>query len=138
MKIAEFKIVLNVRYGGFSLTKEMADWLAKNKGWKITEKNHLDTENDLCGLYGEYYPTNKYGEDEIRRNPDLIECVRAVQKAHVKDSWSDQHYDKNFALRIFDVTVNLDIEDVHDGKEEAQVGATVEPERWLWDEEEED
>ena len=123
MKIAEFKIVLNVRYGGFSITQEMSDWLAKNKGWKVDKDGQLEVE---------------FRDDEIRRNPYLVECVRAVQKAHANDSWSDRYYDKNFALRIFDVTVNLDIEDVHDGKEEAQVWSTVEPERWLWDEEEED
>ena len=129
MKIAEFKIVLNVRYGGFSLTKEMADWLAKNKGWKITKKNNLDTENDLCGLCGDYYyATSKYEEDEIRRNPDLIECVREVQKDHAKDSWSEQRYNKNFDLQIMDVTVHLEIADVRDGKEEARAWTTIEPE----------
>jgi hypothetical protein len=107
MKIAEFKIVLNRNYGGFSITEEMFDWLVQNKGWKD-------------------YPA--YGDDEVRRNPDLIECVRAVQKAHENDSWSEQRYNQIFALRIFDVTVNLEIEDVHDGMEEARAWTTVEPE----------
>jgi hypothetical protein len=114
MKIAEFKIVLNVRYGGFSLTKEMTDWLVKNKGWKVDKDGQLEVE--------------LYRNDEVRRNPDLIECVRAVQKAHADDSWSDRYYDQTFALRIFNVTVNLGIEDIHDGKEEAQVCTTIESE----------
>jgi hypothetical protein len=46
----ELEAVINVEYGGFSLSDEMALWLVENKNWKRAEDLTNLTDN-LSGVF---------------------------------------------------------------------------------------
>src|SRR5687767_190673 len=101
MIIKEIEIVINVDYGGFSLTEEMANWLAKNKNWQVAHnpKGKIDGF-DLVGVHGSYYPGGKWKDREIefRMSEDLIDCVKALQFYHADDDWKSKQENQLFCL----------------------------------------
>lgn len=42
----EFKLVINNGYGGFSITKEIAEYLKTHKNWKIVKNNGYELPRD--------------------------------------------------------------------------------------------
>ena len=115
MIIHEFEIVVNVEFDGFRLDTEMAMWLVENKGWTITQDWEPTKEYDLIDCKGNYFqPTNKYKKIEFRMNPDLIECVKELQKKYKSMNFLERQ-----KYGVCDL--NVEVQDVHDGKEEVVV-----------------
>jgi len=118
--VFESEIVIHPEYGGFHIDTEMALWLMENRNWKITDNNDeyikKDSEFDLIGS-GDYFfaPKNK---EISRTNQDLIDCVKALQKSHKHDTFSEEYYCYICKhLEIQKVKVFLEVYDYHDGKE---------------------
>ena len=132
MIIKSFQVVINTQFGAFHFDKEMADWLAENKRWKIVEKDVDEADwqsNMLVGYSGNYYihPSQNRSEGlSIRTNPDIIECVRTLQEKHVDLPLSQRYGHKVLDLRIKDIDIHWSVEDVHDGKEKVVVWSTAE------------
>lgn len=123
MIINELKAVINREYGGFSFTQEISEWLEKNKGWKVGETEDCDIIQ-----YGKdyFFPSNK---DRVRTNPDLVECIETLQEKYKDTDYTERRKNHQlqqlFALRVKKVTVHLEVEDVHDGKEEISCWSSV-------------
>lgn len=127
-------LVINGNYGGFSLNREMAEWLRDNKGWKLAPSDTYPTDDfDLAGDNDFWYASTKWNRNEIefRSNPDLIECVRWLK-------WKYRNYDKHstryiedhrkassirhaYDLRIVKVNIEIGIADKFDGIEAVHV-----------------
>jgi hypothetical protein len=111
-------VVIHTEYGGFHITKEMAEWLIKC-GWEVVPDTRDKTDCPFTHLvkFGSntYYHWN---QDSIafRTHPDLIACVQAIQKEQtgLKNN-RDRPYIYN--LTIKKVRINLEIEDYDDGHE---------------------
>jgi len=122
MIIKEVEVVINVEYGGFSLDTEMALWLMENKGWTSTnvDSGEDETEFDLISLGDMFLRSKKYDEVGFRMNPDLVECVKTLQKKHEGTNWSGVAYNdipKVLQLNVVHVEVHLTVEPVYDGIE---------------------
>ena len=125
----KLKLVLNTDYGGFSATKEMVDWL-KAKGWTIIpEKNYYSSEKKYpltTIISGSGYNSFvHYYDIQLRSHPDLIECVRTLQKLHENDTWTEQRQNGIYDLSIVEVDISIEIEDYHDGKERVVINHYV-------------
>ena len=126
MKGSELKVevILNTSYGGFSIDTEMALWLMEHRGWT--------TDQDTRKAYHEKdsWPVNclvEYGRDhyshprsdafEFRANRDLVDCVKALKLLHEDDPFPQERHSHLHDLDVIEVTVELGIQDYHDGKE---------------------
>ena len=124
MIVKELEIVVNCAFGGFNLDTEMAIWLMEHKHWQVCESGEFETdEYDLVGLGDYFWPTEKYDKTDFRMNPDLIECVKTLRDKYYGLSWSERRKSnaKVLELGISFVEIRIDIENVHDGKEEVKV-----------------
>lgn len=132
MIVKTLEVVINTEYGGFSLTKEMAEWLQKEKSWKICADKDLDLnskekydaanrEFDLIGWGSYYRETDKWNKIEFRTNAALIECIKFFKKKYKTASYTQRMHNADISavcsLKIEVVNISLQIEDYDDGKE---------------------
>lgn len=129
MKIAEIEIVVNVEYGGFSLDKEICEWLRDNKGWKESN-NVIQKGNNVIQIVGNYcYVAGN--NTEIRINPDLIECIKTLKEKHEEECENTSFLDPyNASHKVLDfsiqkIKVMADVEDVDDGIEEVIISHSI-------------
>jgi hypothetical protein len=105
-------VVINGSYGGFSLNKEMAEWLRDNKGWKVAPSDtYPSNDYDLvfCGD-DSVYPSTKWKSNDsmaFRSHPDFVECVRWLK-------WKYRNYDKHRSHQIEDRYLYSSISHAHD------------------------
>jgi hypothetical protein len=114
------EIVINVEFGGFSVSREMAEWLRDEKGWTTTEdENEIDKDNFDFVMSKHWFHPNKYDRDsvEFRSNPDLVECVKFFHKKYEDECFIGKGKPQVMCLRVIEATVHLDVEHVYDGKE---------------------
>lgn len=123
MIVKSFEIVINNQYGGFSFDREMAEWLHKNKNWGIAGASDFPQDDLIAPCLIQwsgdlYYPVSRLDNVELRLNPDLIECVKTL-RAKYEDQLQPGHKLRNKVLDLVvqKVNVEVDVEDVHDGKE---------------------
>lgn len=119
------QILIYAKFGGFSLSQEMADYLANNKNWKIIKhqdinynNNNYKTElknNTLINAYNDYLHLNN-DSIEYKTNPDLIECYKILKQKYTNDK---KHHIHKFEL--IEVEVYLEIHNKYDGIEEVIV-----------------
>ena len=111
------ELVLHTDYGGFHIDDEIALWLMENRGWTISKKVE-DDGTDLYEYSSDYFVTRKHKSSsvELRSNPDLIDCVRELQKLHKDDDFREKHYGYIHKLRVVKIEVKISIEDYHDGR----------------------
>lgn len=121
MTFPELELVIHVSYGGFHLDTEMALWLLE-RGWNIVTQKEYEQNypkkypiNTLHDLYGMFCPMDD--TIEFRSHPDLIECVRALQKLHEDDDWPERRQVYVHRLQVVKVKINVEIEDYNDGYE---------------------
>ncbi len=117
--IFEIEVVINDDYGGFSFDTEMALWLMENKGWVI-EKSYEKKDYPLNCLIEsglDYFYTPHRESIALRTHPDLIECVKTLKKFHENDSYQQKREGHIHSLAIKKVSINLEIDEYHDGKE---------------------
>lgn len=115
------RLVLNRHYGGFSIDREMVDWLVKEKGWTVGSAEDYDKgTHDLVLFYGSFYPGKSRDSIAFRSNPDLVECVEALQKRHADWGWVARQSSLLFGLRVVELSVDAYIDDVDDGIEEVR------------------
>lgn len=119
--MCEIELVLNVDYGGFRFDTEMALWLSENRGWQIIKNKDYDYKSQyplttLIDLGGDYFCSPK-DNIQIRSHKDLIDCVRYLQKLHETDEYPESIYGHIHDLEIKKISVEIEIEDYHDGKE---------------------
>ncbi len=120
-------LVLNVKFGGFGLDKEMADWLIANRGWRLVNDDCAEPKT-LIHTYDRYDPAWLGRNDiEFRSNPDLVDCVRELQK--IKGTYSEDRLRCVHNLKIQTVDVEISVNDYHDGKEEIVVSHSHETEK---------
>jgi hypothetical protein len=73
MIVFEGEIVIHKDFGGFSFDREIADWLEKNKKWKIGGLNDYEKQEYKILKAGEnYYLAPDCYEENIRFDKDLI------------------------------------------------------------------
>jgi hypothetical protein len=119
----ELEAVINVEYGGFSLSDEMALWLVENKKWKLLSNKEYDYKlkypiETLLDLFKDMHiHPHMNDEIEFRSNKDLIECVRHFKALHKNDEYPESYYGKIHTLRIEKIKINVEIDDYYDGKE---------------------
>jgi hypothetical protein len=137
MIVKEVEIVINCDFGGFSLDTEMAIWLMEMKGWTVTEEPSMsETDHyDLFGMGDFFWPTAKHtdgGNDRcdtsFRMNPDLIECVKALQDKYkellVWQRLNLKPDHKVLSLGIAKLRFHVDVVNEYDGKEEVKCWVT--------------
>lgn len=120
----ELELVINVKFGGFSFNTEMSSWLKDNHNWTILSHEEYDYKlkdeyplTTLIKHIGDYFYSPHSEKIALRSHPDLIECIRTLQKIHENDSFREKHYSHIFSLEVRKVKINLEIEDYYDGKE---------------------
>ena len=117
----EFKIpiVIHVDYGGFTLTGRVHELLAERKvPWLKRCAKTAD---------GRWFLPHKE-DDELRRDPDLVEVVRELEGEFVAaitdiNDWTARNRLEQqllHGLKVVNVTVSIEIEE-HDGKETVRV-----------------
>lgn len=123
MIVHEFEIVIFTQFGGFCLTKEMATWLQEHKGWTVAE-DQKQTDEHLVSLDDRYfYPNSKRWRDsdyvDLRMNADFIECVKTLQAKYkdVGHRCKDEDIRQLLGMSIREVSVFVEVNNVHDGKE---------------------
>lgn len=118
------EIVINTTFGGFTVSKEMGEWLISNRQWKVVDENDHDFQTDLPlgtllrSKWG-YSPTDS-GRFEFRSHPDLVACVRALQELHAGDKHALRREQRIWDLEVVEATVHIDVVDYHDGKEKIE------------------
>lgn len=74
-------------------------------------------------MLNDYFFKNSNNDISIRTNPDLIECVKALQEKHKGISFS---YKKKPKIRELEVVkVEIEVEDFHDGIEKVSVASYI-------------
>lgn len=120
--INEIEVVLNRAFGGFSLDLEMVTWLTEHKGW-IVKSYDEHQRGEFCHLIDHghsslFYPPNNISSTiEFRSNPDLIECVRTLQKLYGNDNYTKKITHQVCNLRVVKFEVTIEVEDYNDGYE---------------------
>lgn len=124
--LIELEVVLNCKYGGFSIDSEMALWLMENRNWTVVKdsvydyksKNEFPTTCLVEGI-GDWFHHAKYSFNsiEFRSNRDLIDCVKAIKDIHKNDKYPDSYYAHIHSLEVVKVGVLAEIEDYDDGHE---------------------
>lgn len=130
----EICLVLNSKFGGFSLNDEMALWLKKERGWTIINSNEYSYENKdsydvttlLKLLGGMYISATDNSSIKFRSHQDLIDCVLHFRKVHENDTYPDSHYHKIHDFEIVKATYQLSIENYYDGKEKVNNDCFIE------------
>lgn len=86
------KIIKNNCFGGFSFSKEVADWLEAHKGWVVNRLSGIEHDLSVSECDAYQYMSSAVGFSLIsntsyisrrrdrRCDPDLIECVEALGK----------------------------------------------------------
>lgn len=115
--VKEFEIVLNTTFGGFSIDKEMREWLTLNKGWIFGEYEQED--EDLRGYWGRC-KQERVDKIELRTNPDLIACVKALREKNKDIPRKDRYSHSVLSLEVKTVTINVEIDD-YDGMETVSI-----------------
>ena len=128
----ELNVVLNEDYGGFHLTKEMAEWMKKEYSQNNKKKKKYDYKqkypiNTLLDMGGNMFinPSNN-DSIEFRSNQDLIKCVLHFKKVHENDDYMESRYGQIHSLNIKNVQIELGIKDYNDGKEKVYSNILVE------------
>lgn len=117
-KITTIELVINTEYGGFSYNQEIAEWLKNKRKWKIITEKELGDEHPLTTIIklgSNHYATYK-DCIELRMHKDLVNCIRELKEKHEDDDFTI-HHNQLDSLEIKTVSIFLDIEDYHDGKE---------------------
>jgi len=85
------EVVINNCFGGFGISTEAGKWLIENRDWKVTEYDNGSIADPNAELVDSQ--SSKYGKTrgsryrlvddthrniELRQNPDLIDCVKAL------------------------------------------------------------
>lgn len=123
MTFPEIDVVINAAYGGFTVTREMAEWLIANRGWSVVREADYDyaTRTPACRLiesrWGYGLPPGTRDDIAFRSDPDLVACVRELRKRRADAGRADKRDDPLHDLRIVRVTVAMEIEDYNDGHE---------------------
>lgn len=136
----QLKLVINNGYGGFTITKEIAEYLKTHKNWKIAkiEGYTLPTETPPNTIYHIHYsgkPSQDYwchkpDSIEFRSNPDLIEAITKTkqhleqQYQHNQIEWKDYYYNQLRKYKIINITTLLEIESYNDGHERVIIHQT--------------
>lgn len=120
------KIAVNTAYGGFSLTREMAEWLRDNKGWTLGTFDDDYHNFDITGSNGTYFTKDDLenrGSFKSRSNPDLIECIETLQAKYELElkeipAWKRHEYIGNLAtIKVETINIEISVVDENDGKE---------------------
>ncbi len=120
MLLQTVELVVNSAFGGFSFDTEMALWLIENKGWTSSKENSEKYDLVECGSDW-YYPSIKYTDAvSIRFHPDLIACVRGLQKTLTNVPRSERYKHHVLDMTIVTVDINIGVIDYHDGKERVE------------------
>jgi hypothetical protein len=122
MLIKKFEVVLNVEYGGFYFDEEMANWLKEHRNWTTDDDGFVAPSLvKLSGGY--YYPVDRLDVAALRCNPDLLDCVKTLQKKYHDKGLSRfemkrlQPRPKVADLEIKEIEIKFEVEDFNDGKE---------------------
>lgn len=119
----DLEAVINVEFGGFSLSDEMALWLMEEKGWTILDNKEYDYKKKypvetLLDVGGNMNIHPDLNDDiKFRSNKDLIECVRHFKVLHKNDEYPESYYGKIHDFRVEKIEIKVEIDDYHDGKE---------------------
>lgn len=122
MMIPPLEIVLNVEYGGFSFDTEMALYL-QELGWAVIKAKDYDYKakypvNTLIDCGNDYFTHPDLTSIELRTHPDLIKCVKDLQKLHENDEYLESHYGHiphNF--KVQSLQLEIEIQNYDDGIE---------------------
>lgn len=115
----DFEIAINRSYGGFSIDKEMADYLIE-KGWKTT----TDPRNRDDKTIFQINSNDKWvalANDSVvtRSDPIFLDCVRFFQDKYKDLDWiqKDRHNSCALKIKIVNVTASVEVEQYNDGHE---------------------
>lgn len=117
------EIVINTKFGGFSLDTEMALYLQEKYGWEIINGDEYDYKkgydiNVLIDHANDYFISPHRNVIEFRSNKELIECIRCLQNKYKDDKHPRIGHIHNFTIK--QVKVYLDIIDHYDGIEKIE------------------